>query len=122
MEGEAGDGDKEMAPTSLILNTNGSIAHHEEDADERANNVKHGRHPTVPPDPQSSAFKTVHVPVKRYHPGFSENPSAFKVRFEFMKQKHEQIGILACVIRFLFAPLRLVRWVLVGLLGKLVRM
>jgi hypothetical protein len=122
-EGETGD--EVMAQSaSLILNGNGNLALHEGDGEEHTtpNPVKHSRRATVPPDPKSSAFKTVHVPAKHYHFGSSENGSSVKVRFEVTKKKHEQIGILDRVIRFLFTPLRLVRWVLVGLLGGLVRM
>jgi hypothetical protein len=120
-EGEAGEEEMVQSP-SLLLNGNGNLAPHEEEVEELANTVKHGRHPTVPLDPKSPAFKTVHVPVKRHRPGPSENTSTVKVRFDITKKKHGQVGILARVIRFLFAPLRLVRWTLVSLLGKIVRM
>jgi len=122
-EGETGD-EVMVQSASLILNGNGNLALHEGDGEEHTipNPVKHGRRATVPPDPKSSAFKTVHVPAKHYHFGSSENGSSVKVRFEGTKKKHDQIGILDRVIRFLFTPLRLVRWVLVGLLGGIVRM
>jgi len=123
-EGAEGDADSEeiVRSSSLILNGNGNLALQEEEVEEPADIMKHGRHPTIPPDPKSSAFKTIHIPAKNRHPGSSENGSALKVRFDFTKEKHRQVGILTRVIRFLFAPLRLVRWVLVSLLGKIVRM
>ena len=120
-EGEAGE--EEMLPSpSLVLNGNGNLALQEDEIEERTNIVKHGRHPTVPLDPKSSAFKTVRVPAKHLHPGSAETGTTVKTRFDFTQQKHGQVGMLARVIRFLFAPLRLVRWILVGVLGSIVRM
>jgi hypothetical protein len=119
-EGEAGEG--EFVQSSLILNGNGNLAPQEEEVEEPANTVKHGRYPTIPLDSKSSAFKTVHVPAKYRHPGSPENGTALKVRFDFTKEKPRQVSFLARVIRLLFAPLRLVRWLLVSVLGKIVRM
>jgi len=120
-EGEAGEEDLLPSP-SLVLNGNGNLALQEDEIEERKNIVKHGRHPTVPLDPKSSAFKTVHVPAKHLHLGSFETGSTLKARFNFTKKEHEQVGILARVFRFLFAPLRLVRRILIGLLGRIVRM
>lgn len=121
-EGAEGEVDEQenMQSPSLILNGNGNLALQEEEVEEPATIVKHGRHPTFPLDPKSSAFKTVHVPAKRRHPASSEKP--LKVQFDFTKDKNKRVGIVARFIRFLFAPLRLVRWLLVSLLGKIVRM
>ena len=123
-EGAEGEVDEEemVAPPSLVLNGNGNLIHQEEDVEERANIVKHGRHSTVPLDPKSSAFKTVRVSAKRHHPGSSENGSTVKVQFDFTKEKRARVGTFTLVLRFLFAPLRLVRWILTSVLGKIVRM
>ena len=121
-EGAEGEVDEEenVASPSLILNGNGNLAMQEEEFEEHASIVKHGRHPTVPLDPKSSAFKTVHVPAKYRHPGPTEN--TLNIRLDFTKEKNRQVGIFARFIRFLFAPLRLVRWLLASLLGKIIRM
>ena len=119
-EGEAGE--EEMLPSpSLVLNGNGNLALQEEDFEKRTKIMKHARHSTVPLDPKSSAFKTVHVPANHHHPRFSETRTTLKTRFDYTK-KHGHVGLLARVTHFLFAPLRLVRWILVGLLGSIVRM
>ncbi len=119
-EGEVDEEGNNVQPPSLFLNGNGNLALQEEEIEEPAGIVKHGRHPTVPLDPKSSAFKTVHVPAKHRYPGSSEN--ALNVRFDFTTEKNRRVGIFARFIRFLFAPLRLVRWLLASLLGKIVRM
>ena len=121
-EGAEGEVDEEenVASPSLILNGNGNLALQEEEFEDHTSIVKHGRHPTVPLDPKSSAFKTVHVPAKYRHPGPTEN--TLNVRLDFTKEKNRQVGIFARFIRFLFAPLRLVRWLLASLLGKIIRM
>ena len=118
-EGEVDEEENVQSP-SLILNGNGNLALQEEEFEEHTSIVKHGRHPTIPLDPKSSAFKTVHVPAKHRHPGSTEN--TLNVRFDFTKEKNRRIGIFARFIRFLFAPLRLVRWLLASLLGKIIRM
>jgi len=122
-EGAEGEADEEemLQSPSPILNGNGNLALQEEEVEDRAKIIKHGRHSTVPLDPKSSAFKSVHVPAKHLH-GSSEKGSTVNIRSTFTKEKHGQVSILARVIRFLFSPLRLVRWILVSLLGKIVRM